>query len=55
MPTRTTTNKPANFPEAVKNYTEVISPNKKGYKLGVKNQRKLERIRELAARARGGR
>jgi hypothetical protein len=43
------------IPAAIKNYTEVQVPNAKGFKLGTKNQRKLERIRMLAKQARGAR
>lgn len=49
-------NKPEQgIPAAIKNYTEVQDPNAKGFKLGTKNKRKLERIRELAKRAKGAR
>jgi hypothetical protein len=47
--------RPTDIPSAIRQYTEIIDPKKKGYKLGQKNKRKLERIRELARRARGAR
>jgi hypothetical protein len=43
------------IPAAIKNYAEVQVPGTKGFKLGTKNKRKLERIRELAKRAKGAR
>lgn len=48
--------KPKTFPDAIRNYVEVKAPaGVKGYKLGRKNQARLERIRGIAARMRGGR
>ena len=48
--------KPKTIPDAIRNYVEVKAPaGVKGYKLGRKNQAKLERIRAKAAQMRGGR
>ena len=50
-----TDKKPSDIPEAIRNYSEIHVPGTKGFKLGLKNQAKLARIRELAKRAKGTR
>lgn len=50
-----TDKKPPDIPEAIKNYTEIRLPETKGYRLGAKSKARLERIREIAKRAKGTR
>jgi len=48
--------KPKTIPDAIKNFTEVIDPKaKSSFKLGRKNQARLERIRQISAQMKGAR
>jgi hypothetical protein len=47
--------KPLNMPETLRNFTEIVDPKPSTFKMGTKNQRKLERIRQLAKQAKGTR
>jgi len=46
--------KPKTIPDAIKNFTELVDPKaKSSFKLGLKNQARLERIRQISAQMRG--